>query len=86
MSMGELHLSRCTKPRWTWDIPYILPVAGGGYLVAGPLRTESVGRAATVEEAIAMVVGRLPPGCGPAFDGTPEELAAYEASRPEADD
>jgi hypothetical protein len=27
-----------------------------------------------------MVVKRLPAGCGPAFVGTPEELAAYEAS------
>jgi hypothetical protein len=25
-----------------------------------------------------MVVERLPSDCGPAFDGTPEELAAYE--------
>ncbi len=23
--MGELHFSRCTEPRWTWDIPYIQP-------------------------------------------------------------
>ena len=77
--MGELHFSRCTEPRWTWDIPYIQPAAGRTYWVSGPLRTESIGPAATAREAVVMVVDRLPPGCGPAFVGTPEELAALEA-------
>ncbi|WP_232265666.1 DUF6193 family natural product biosynthesis protein [Streptomyces pactum] len=83
--MGELHFSRCTQPRWTWDIPYIRPGASGGYLVCGPLRGETVGPATTPREAIAMVVERLPPNCGPAFVGTPEELAMHEAgARPTA--
>ncbi|GHA86906.1 MULTISPECIES: DUF6193 family natural product biosynthesis protein [Streptomyces] len=77
--MGELHFSRCTGGRWTWDIPYVLPVVGGTYWVSGPLRTETVGPAATPQEAIAMVIERLPPGCDRAFVGTPEELAAHEA-------
>ncbi|GGR36614.1 DUF6193 family natural product biosynthesis protein [Streptomyces netropsis] len=78
--MGELHFSRCTEHRWTWDIPYIQPAAGGTYWVSGPLRTQAVGPAATAQEAIAMVVQRLPAGCGPAFPGTPEELAVHEAT------
>ncbi|MFE7661355.1 DUF6193 family natural product biosynthesis protein [Streptomyces celluloflavus] len=78
--MGELHFSRCTEARWTWDIPYIQAARGGGYRISGPLRHESVGPAATAEEAVAMVVERLPPNCGPAFVGTPEELAACEAA------
>jgi hypothetical protein len=78
--MGELHFSRCTNPRWTWDIPYIAPAAGGGYWVSGPLRSETVGPAATSAQAIAMMVERLPPGCGPAFVGSPEELAAHDAA------
>ncbi|UBI36026.1 MULTISPECIES: DUF6193 family natural product biosynthesis protein [Streptomyces] len=78
--MGELHFSRCTEQRWTWDIPYIQRAAGGTYLVAGPSRGDTVGPAATAEEAVTMVVRRLPPGCGPAFHGTPDELAAHEAA------
>ncbi|WP_372410588.1 DUF6193 family natural product biosynthesis protein [Streptomyces luteireticuli] len=35
--MGELHFSRCAEKRWTWDIPYIRPAAGGGYRILGPL-------------------------------------------------
>ncbi|WP_443050693.1 DUF6193 family natural product biosynthesis protein [Streptomyces sp. H27-D2] len=31
---GELHFSRCTDHRWTWDIPYIQPALGGGYRVS----------------------------------------------------
>ncbi len=76
--MGELHFSRCTEYRWTWDIPYIQPAAGETYWISGPGRDRTIGPAATAREAIAMVVERLPPGCGPAFVGSPEELAAHE--------
>ncbi|MET9336509.1 DUF6193 family natural product biosynthesis protein [Nonomuraea sp. NPDC003804] len=78
--MGELHFSRCTGSRWTWDIPYIAPAAGDGYMVLGPRRGEKVGPAATPARAVAMVVERLPLDCGPAFVGTPDELAAHERS------
>jgi hypothetical protein len=78
--MGELHFSRCTEQLWTWDIPYIQPAAGGTYWVSGPLRSQTVGPATTAQEAIAMVVQRLPACCGPAFLGTPEELSAHEAT------
>lgn len=37
------------------------------------------GPAETVWEAIAMVLERLPVGCGSAFLGTPEELTVHEA-------
>lgn len=78
--MGELHFSHCTEKRWTWDIPYIQPAAEGTYWVSGPSRSESVGPAATAQEAVAMVVEHLPAHYGPAFVGTPEELAAHEAT------
>ncbi|MEV6425728.1 DUF6193 family natural product biosynthesis protein [Streptomyces sp. NPDC051662] len=35
--MGELHFSRCTAWRWTWDIPCIQPAAEGTYWVSGTL-------------------------------------------------
>ncbi len=80
--MGELHFSRCTETRWTWDIPYICPGADGTYWVLGPSRNDAaVGQAATAGEAVAMVVERLPARCGKAFLGTPEELAAHEAAK-----
>lgn len=82
---GELHFSRCTEHPWSWDIPYISPAKGGGYWVRGPLRSEEVGPAATAAQAIAMVLERLPAGCGLAFLGTPEELNEYEVSLIEAD-
>lgn len=77
--MGELHFSRCTEQPWTWDIPHISPGKDGTWWVLGPSRNEAVGQVAMVEQAIAMVAGQLPPGCGPAFPGTWDELAGYEA-------
>ncbi|GAA3774393.1 DUF6193 family natural product biosynthesis protein [Streptomyces phyllanthi] len=64
--MWELHFSRCIESPWTWDVPYIRPQPGGRFRVEGPSRTEFVGEADSVEAAVAMVVDRLPPGCGPA--------------------
>jgi hypothetical protein len=77
--MGELRFSRCTEWPWTRAIPYISPGQDGTYRVLGPSRDEAIGQAPTAERAIAMVTGRLPAGCGPAFPGTREELAGYEA-------
>jgi hypothetical protein len=77
--MGELHLSRCTEWPWTRDVPYIQPAASGDYRVSGPSRAETVGPAATAQEAVAMVVDRLPPGTGSVFVGTREEFAARQA-------
>ena len=78
VSMGELHFSRCTEYPWTWDVPYVHPARGGTYFVAGPLRNQVVGPAATADEAIALVVQHLPADCGPAFFGDHEALVAYE--------
>jgi hypothetical protein len=78
IGMWELHFSRCTEHPPTWDIPYIAPRRGGGFLVAGPSRSETVGMAATAEAAAAMVVQHLPPHCGRAFLGNRHELAEKE--------
>ncbi|MGW2490028.1 DUF6193 family natural product biosynthesis protein [Streptomyces sp. NPDC001606] len=83
--MGELHFSRCTEWPGTWDIPYIQPAADGRYWVSGPSRSQHVGPAATAQQAVAMVVERLPADAGAAFVGTREELAAHEATAGSAD-
>ncbi|MFF5302641.1 DUF6193 family natural product biosynthesis protein [Streptomyces sp. NPDC013161] len=80
VSMGELHFSRCTEYPWTWDIPYVHPAIGGPYLVAGPLRNQVVGPAATAAEAVALVVRHLPADRGPAFLGDRQALEAHEAA------
>ncbi|MFI6695042.1 DUF6193 family natural product biosynthesis protein [Streptomyces sp. NPDC050433] len=85
IGMWELHFSRCTEQRWTWDVPYIGPTAAGSdhagpYYVEGPSRSQKIGRADTAQEAVAMVVERLPSHCGPAFNGTPEQLSTHEST------
>jgi hypothetical protein len=77
--MGELHFSRCTEWPWTWDVPYIAPAIGGDYRVSGTSRVESVGPAATAQEAIAMAVAWLRPRTASVFVGTRDELASHEA-------
>lgn len=80
--MWELHFSRCTEQRYTWDILYIGTLADGRYYVEGPSRNSP--RTAETESArvaVARVVDRLPPACGPAFAGDAEELAAHERAR-----
>ncbi|MBZ6476218.1 DUF6193 family natural product biosynthesis protein [Streptomyces griseocarneus] len=80
--MWELHFSRCTEIRHTWDIPYIGTLGGGRYYVEGPGRSSPrIAETVSAQVAVAMVVDRLPPLCGPAFIGSAEELAAYEKAR-----
>ena len=83
VGMWELHFSRCTEYPLTWDIPYISPLKGGGFLVAGPSREQSVGPAESAEQAAAIVVEHLPAACGPAFLGNRHELAEKEQSAPQ---
>ncbi|GGO56376.1 DUF6193 family natural product biosynthesis protein [Streptomyces lasiicapitis] len=80
--MWELHFSRCTEPRYTWDIPYIGTLRNGWYYVEGPRRSSPrIAETNSAQAAVAIVIERLPPHCGPAFIGSPEALAAYEAAR-----
>ncbi|MFE5941684.1 DUF6193 family natural product biosynthesis protein [Streptomyces sp. NPDC056480] len=80
--MWELHFSRCTAMDYTWDIPYIGTLKDGGYYVEGPHRSSPrIAEADSAQAAVAVVVDRLPPRCGPAFIGNAGELAAYEKAR-----
>ncbi|WP_328546331.1 DUF6193 family natural product biosynthesis protein [Streptomyces platensis] len=79
ISHGSLHFSRCTAFPWTNDVPAVYPRSGGGFRVVrmnepvGSSR-QTVGDADSAEEAVALVVAHLPPGCGPAVDGTADDL------------
>ena len=81
-SHQDLHFSRCTGA-WSWDVPFIMHLPGRRYLVAGPSRSQIVGEADTTEEAVALVVGGLPPGCGPAVVGGREDLARLDTVPPD---
>ncbi|MFJ7272003.1 DUF6193 family natural product biosynthesis protein [Streptomyces sp. NPDC099050] len=80
--MWELHFSRCTEMNYTWDIPYIGTLRDGRYYVEGPSRSSPrIAETDSAQDAVAMVIDRLPPGCGAAFIGNAGELAAYEKAR-----
>ncbi|MFH8574317.1 DUF6193 family natural product biosynthesis protein [Streptomyces sp. NPDC017993] len=79
--MWELHFSRCTEFRPTWNIPYIGTLGDGRYYVEGPSRSSPrIALTDSAQVAVAIFVERLPPHCGPAFVGSADELAAYEQS------
>ncbi|MFJ3860474.1 DUF6193 family natural product biosynthesis protein [Streptomyces sp. NPDC090085] len=80
--MWELHFSRCTEVGYTWDIPYIGTLRDGRYYVEGPHRSSPrIAETGSAQAAVAMVIDRLPPRCGPAFIGNAGELAAHEKAR-----
>lgn len=81
-SHQDLHFSRCTG-EWPWDVPFVMHLPGGRYLVVGPSRSQIVGEADTAEEAVALVVGGLPSGCGPAIVGRREELGLLDTVPPD---
>jgi hypothetical protein len=77
--MWELHFSRCTESRYTWDVPYIGTLRDSRYYVEGPSRSSPrIAETDSAQAAVAMVIDRRPARCGPAFIGNAEELAAYE--------
>lgn len=80
--MWELHFSRCTEIRHTWDVPYIGILGDGRYCVEGPGRSSPrIAETDSAPAAVALVIDRLPARCGPAFVGSAEELAADEERR-----
>ncbi|MEV7068526.1 DUF6193 family natural product biosynthesis protein [Streptomyces collinus] len=60
--MWELHFSRCTDIRHTWDVPYIGTLGEGRYYVEGPSRNSPrIAETDSAQAAVAMVIDRLPP-------------------------
>ncbi|MFC9287050.1 DUF6193 family natural product biosynthesis protein [Streptomyces sp. NPDC057052] len=55
--MWELHFSRCTEFRPTWDIPYIGTLRSGCYYVEGPERSSPrIAETDSAQVAVAMVI------------------------------
>ncbi|MER5965848.1 DUF6193 family natural product biosynthesis protein [Streptomyces sp. NPDC002057] len=73
VSHGALYFSRCTQYPWTHDVPTLFP-RPGGFHVFRHSDQSVIGEPDTVEEAVELVVANLPAGCGPAVDGTPDDL------------
>jgi hypothetical protein len=67
---GYFSFSRCTGYPPTFVGPSIDVSPKGTYRVEYNSRLEF----GTAEEAVREVVSRMPPGCGPAIQGTPEEV------------
>lgn len=74
ISHGVLYLSRCTKWPWTFDVGTAYPLVAGGYRVRRESDKTLLGEVETVEDAYELIASNLPDGCGPAVDGTPDDL------------
>ncbi|MEV7902402.1 DUF6193 family natural product biosynthesis protein [Streptomyces anulatus] len=74
VSHGVLYLSRCTQWPWTNDVGTAYPLVEGGYRVRRESDKTMLGEIDTVEEAYELIAASLPDGCGPAIDGTPDDL------------
>ena len=85
VSHGSLQFSRCTRFPWSQDLPSIFPHGERHFRVYGLHEPRGSGReqisgAVTADEAVELVASHLPPGCGPALDGTPDDLASLSWS------
>ncbi|GAB3203450.1 DUF6193 family natural product biosynthesis protein [Nocardia tengchongensis] len=77
-SVTVLHLSRCTRYPFSFDVPCVVPDFTGTFkvmrthnMVTGP---KMIGVGVTAAEAVTLIAAHLPEGCGPAIDGTAEDL------------
>jgi hypothetical protein len=77
-SYGALNFSRCTRHPYSYDLPVIDQLADHRFTIFwpphSPYGTGHIADAGTAAEAVAIVVAHLPTGCGPAIDGTAEDL------------
>lgn len=74
VSHGALYFSRCTRYPWTHDVATLFTRVGGGFHVFRHSDKKVLGEPETLESAIELIVANLPEGCGPAVDGTPDDL------------
>ncbi len=74
VSHGALYFSRCIRRPRKHDVATLFRRGGGGFVVIRQSDGTTLGEPETVEEAIDLIVANLPEGCGPAIDGTAEDL------------
>ncbi|PVC84455.1 hypothetical protein DBP20_18660 [Streptomyces sp. CS131] len=74
VSHGVLYLSRSIRYPWSRDIPTAFRQGGGGYQVRRQPDQALLGVVDTLEEAYVLIATSLPDGCGPAIDGTADDL------------
>ncbi|KQX37178.1 hypothetical protein ASD97_08980 [Streptomyces sp. Root63] len=74
VSHGALYLSRCIRHPRPHDVGSLFPRAGGGFMVVRQSDGTVLGEPETVEEAVALIAAHLPEGCGPAIDGSANDL------------
>jgi hypothetical protein len=72
-SLDTLCFSRCTGYPFTGDTPIVRSLKNGRFEVVSP--AGAVLGHGDAEEAAALVVAHLPPGCGPAVAGTADDLS-----------
>ena len=87
-SLYTLRFSRTTGFPFTNDCPFAAPIGNGRFRVytgSAPMKygdPEQMGDLigeGNAEEAISMLVANLPPNCGPAIEGTAEDLPAEQS-------
>jgi hypothetical protein len=77
-SHRSLNLSRCTRYPYSDDLPVIYPLPGHRFTAFwgpnSPYGTGHIADSGTAAEAVAIMLAHLPAGCGPAIDGTADDL------------
>ncbi|MFF3094980.1 DUF6193 family natural product biosynthesis protein [Streptomyces cyaneofuscatus] len=64
-------ITHAGAPQWVGTAH---PLVKGGYRVRRESDRTLLGEVDSVEEAYELVAAHLPGGCGPAIDGTPDDL------------
>jgi hypothetical protein len=82
-SMNSLHFSRTTGYPFTSDCPCAIPIGNNRFRAykarSAEERMAKVIGEGTAEEVVAMLVAHLPPNCGPAVDGTADDLTQEQS-------
>jgi len=76
-SLHSLRFSRTTGWPFTNDCPFATPIGNGRFRAYPATDREGVGvpiGEGDADEVVAMLVANLPPNCGPAVDGTEDDL------------